>query len=145
MPAIVLNLNTIETSDVVIFDRYIPSNVAHQGAKLSGVERSEFIEWIEQIEYAIYKMPRLNLAILLDLPADYAQKLIAEKQARSYTEKVADLQEADQTYLANVREVYLQLAEENQHWQKIQCLQKETLRSIEESSDEIWSYVSKLI
>ena len=123
-------LNTIETSDVVIFDRYIPSNVAHQGAKLSGVERSEFIEWIEQIEYAIYKMPRLNLAILLDLPADYAQKLIAEKQARSYTEKVADLQEADQTYLANVREVYLQLAEENQHWQKIQCLQKETLRSI---------------
>tara|TARA_R110002124_G_scaffold61485_8_gene168467 strand:- start:3094 stop:3762 length:669 start_codon:yes stop_codon:yes gene_type:complete len=138
-------LNTIETSDVVIFDRYIPSNVAHQGAKLSGVERSEFIEWIEQIEYAIYKMPRLNLAILLDLPADYAQKLIAEKQARSYTEKVADLQEADQTYLANVREVYLQLAEENQHWQKIQCLQKETLRSIEEISDEIWSYVSKLI
>ncbi|MEQ8636945.1 thymidylate kinase [Gimesia maris] len=138
-------LNTIEISDVVIFDRYIPSNVAHQGAKLSGVERSEFIEWIEQIEYAIYKMPRLNLAILLDLPADYAQKLIAEKQARSYTEKVADLQEADQTYLANVREVYLQLAEENQHWQKIQCLQKETLRSIEEISDEIWSYVSKLI
>ena len=138
-------LNTIETSDVVIFDRYIPSNVAHQGAKLSGVERSEFIEWIEQIEYAIYKMPRLNLAILLDLPADYAQKLIAEKQARSYTEKVADLQEADQTYLANVREVYLQLAEENQHWQKIQCLQKETLRSIEEISDEILSYVSKLI
>ena len=87
----------------------------------------------------------MNLAILLDLPADYAQKLIAEKQARSYTEKVADLQEADQTYLANVREVYLQLAEENQHWQKIQCLQKETLRSIEEISDEIWSYVSKLI
>lgn len=138
-------LNTIETSDVVIFDRYIPSNVAHQGAKLSGAERSEFIEWIEQIEYAIYKMPRLNLAILLDLPADYAQNLIAEKQARSYTEKVADLQEADQTYLANVREVYLQLAEENQHWQKIQCLQKETLRSIEEISDEIWSYVGKLI
>ncbi|QDT94437.1 nucleoside/nucleotide kinase family protein [Gimesia algae] len=138
-------LNTIETSDVVIFDRYIPSNVAHQGAKLSGAERNEFIEWIEQIEFAIYKMPRLDLAILLDLPADYAQKLVAEKQARSYTEKVTDLQEADQSYLANVREVYLQLAEENQHWQKIECLQNETLRSIEEIGDEIWSHVGKLI
>ncbi|WP_417386851.1 thymidylate kinase [Gimesia sp.] len=138
-------LNTIESSDVVIFDRYIPSNVAHQGAKLTGTERSEFIEWIEQIEYAIYKMPRLNLAILLDLPADFAQKLIAEKQKRSYTEKVADLQEADQSYLANVREVYLQLAEENQYWQKIECLKDKTLRSIEEIGDEIWSHVGKLI
>ncbi|MCH9792510.1 MAG: thymidylate kinase, partial [Planctomycetes bacterium] len=79
----------IESSQVVIFDRYIPSNIAHQGAKLSGDERAEFIQWIEQIEYEIYSMPRLDLTILLDLPADYAQKLVAEKQARSYTEKVA--------------------------------------------------------
>ena len=77
----------IESSQVVIFDRYIPSNIAHQGAKLSGDERAEFIQWIEQIEYEIYSMPRLDLTILLDLPADYAQKLVAEKQARSYTEK----------------------------------------------------------
>ena len=135
----------LESSQVVIFDRYIPSNIAHQGAKLSGAERAEFIQWIEQIEYDIYSMPRLDLAILLDLPADYAQKLVAEKQARSYTEKVADLQEADQSYLANVRQVYLQLAEVNPHWQKIDSLHENQLRSIEEIGNEIWSHVSGLL
>jgi len=135
----------ISSNQVVIFDRYIPSNIAHQGAKLSGEERAEFIQWIEQIEYEIYNMPRLDLAILLDLPADHAQKLVAEKQARSYTEKVADLQEADQSYLANVRQVYLQLAEVNQHWQKIDSLHNDQLRSIEDIGSEIWSHVSALL
>ncbi|QDT94665.1 Thymidylate kinase [Gimesia aquarii] len=138
-------LKMIESTQVVIFDRYIPSNIAHQGAKLSGKERSEFIQWIEQIEYQIFGLPRLDLAILLDLPADYAQKLVAEKQARSYTEKVADLQEADQSYLANVRQVYLHLAEVNQHWRKINSLNENQLRSIEEIGDEIWSLVSSLL
>lgn len=138
-------LKMIESTQVVIFDRYIPSNIAHQGAKLSGKERSEFIQWIEQIEYQIFGLPRLDLAILLDLPADYAQKLVAEKQARSYTEKIADLQEADQSYLANVRQVYLHLAEVNQHWRKINSLNENQLRSIEEIGDEIWSHVSSLL
>ncbi|MFK7778791.1 MAG: thymidylate kinase [Gimesia sp.] len=135
----------LESNQVVIFDRYIPSNIAHQGAKLSDGERTEFIQWIEQIEYEIYNMPRLDLAILLDLPADYAQKLIAEKQARSYTEKVADLQEADQSYLASVRQVYLHLAEVNPHWRKINSLHERQLRSIEEIGNEIWSHVSELL
>lgn len=138
-------LKKIESNQVVIFDRYIPSNIAHQGAKLSGKEQTEFLQWIEQIEYDIYDMPRLDLAILLDLPADFAQKLVAEKQARSYTEKVADLQEADQPYLANVRQVYLQLAEENRHWRKIDCLFEKRLRSIEEIGNEIWSHISTLL
>lgn len=138
-------LRKIESTQVVIFDRYIPSNIAHQGAKLSGKEQSEFIQWIEQIEYQIFGLPRLDLAILLDLPADYAQKLVAEKQARSYTEKIADLQEADQSYLANVRQVYLHLAEVNQHWRKINSLNENQLRSIEEIGDEIWSHVTSLL
>ncbi len=138
-------LQMVESSEVVIFDRYIPSNIAHQGAKLSGDERDEFIQWIEQIEYAIHGMPRLDLAILLDLPADYAQKQVAEKQARSYTDKIADMHEADQSYLANVRQVYLQLAEVNPHWQKIDCLHESQLRSIEEIGTEIWSHVSNLL
>ena len=138
-------LEMIKANQIVIFDRYISSNIAHQGAKLSGDERAEFIQWIEQIEYDLYKMPRLDLTVLLDLPADHAQKLVAEKQARSYTDKVADLQEADQSYLANVRQVYQQLADQNQHWQKIESLQEGQLRSIEEIGNEIWSHVSNLV
>lgn len=135
-------LKAIEDSQVVIFDRYIPSNIAHQGAKLAGEERTEFIEWIEQIEYEIYQMPRLNQAILLDLPADFAQKMVAEKQARSYTDQVTDLHESDQSYLAGVRDVYLQLAEANSHWQKIECLHAGAQRSIEEIGEEIWDQLA---
>lgn len=136
---------TIEDSEVVIFDRYIPSNIAHQGAKLSGDERIEFIYWIEQIEYVIYQMPRLDQAILLDLPADYAQKMVAEKQARSYTDQITDLHESDQSYLAQVRDVYLQLAEANEHWDKIECLLEGQQRSIDDIGTEIWSHLTRLL
>lgn len=135
----------MESNQIVIFDRYIASNIAHQGAKLNGDERTEFIRWIEQIEYDIYQMPRLDRTILLDLPASNAQELVAEKAARTYTDKVADLQEADQSYLANVRQVYLQLAEQDSNWIKIESLKAEQLRSIEDIGDEIWSHVSGLI
>src|SRR5690606_28988348 len=105
-------LQALDSSDVVILDRYVASNIAHQGAKVSGAERMEMIEWIERIEWGVYQLPRPTLNILLDLPATQARKLIAKKNQRSYTDREADLQEADTSYLEQVRQVYLQLASE---------------------------------
>lgn len=134
-------LETIANNDVVVLDRYVPSNMAHQASKLDGDERDELIRWIEQIEYDIYNLPRADLIVLLDLPADAAQKLIALKQQRSYTDKTADLQEADAGYLERVREVYQQLAAEQPHWHRLDCCTGDELRSIDEIGDEIWSIV----
>jgi dTMP kinase len=133
----------LETSEVVVLDRYVPSNIAHQGAKLDGESRHELIEQIRHVEFEIYSLPCPDLVLLLDLPADEAGRLIAKKQARSYTDKKADLQEADGGYLAKVRNVYQQLAADDPAWVTIECLRDKRLRSIEEISEEIFRVVDE--
>ena len=124
-------------NEVVVLDRYVPSNLAHQGAKRSGAERQRLIEWIEQVEYGIYHLPRADLVILLDVPVETAVRLIGHKQKRDYTDRAADLQEADGTYLAEVRDVYLELSRSRPEWQRLECVRGGELRSVEEIGEEI--------
>lgn len=115
--------DTLQTAiaehDVVVLDRYVASNIAHQGAKCTGDQRQQLVEWISQIEYDIYQLPRADLTVLLDLPVSMAVELIARKSARTYTDQAADLQEADAEYLSAVRDLYQTLAATEPHWQQV--------------------------
>ncbi|QDU36867.1 Thymidylate kinase [Maioricimonas rarisocia] len=132
----------MQNHEVVIIDRYVPSNIAHQGAKLGGSERDEIIDWIEQVEYGIYALPRPDLVVLLDLPATTAQQLIARKSARTYTDQAADLHEADCAYLAGVRDLYCQLAARDAQWQKIDVESDGTLRPIDEIATQLHELIA---
>jgi dTMP kinase len=131
----------IETSlaenSIVLCDRYVASNIAHQAAKLRGGARQELVNWIDHLEYALYLLPRPRLTIWLDVPVPYAQRLIATKSKRSYTEKSADLQEADPEYLQHVREVYAELAAAQSGWRRIDCLSAEALRSVADIAEDM--------
>lgn len=131
----------MDSHEVVVLDRYVASNIAHQGAKLAGTDRAELIDWIETVEFEIFGLPRPDLVILLDLPASKAQELIAKKSARGYTDKKADLQEADGSYLSAVREVYRDLAGHRPGWRIVSCLKENTLRTIEDIGDELYEIV----
>jgi len=128
--------------DVVVADRYVASNMAHQGAKMSGEERARLHEWIARTEFEVFNLPRADLVIHLDLPAKTAQELIARKSKRDYTDKAADLQEADREYLASVRHSYLDLAATDDSWQTVSLLDGERLKSIEEVGGEISALVT---
>ena len=135
----------IDQHDVVIFDRYVPSNMAHQASKLDGAERAELIAWIEELEFGIYELPRPDLCVLLDIPAPVAQQLIARKAPRDYTEQAADLQESDSTHLERTRQVYLELAQTHSGWNCVSCVQGEQLRAAAEIEAEIWGLVQPLL
>ena len=127
----------LEQSDVVVCDRYVPSNLAHQGAKLDGAEREELLRTIERIEFDVFALPRPSLVVLLDVPVEIAQLNIAAKKPRSYTDKAADLQEADADYLQRVRDVYLQLASADPFWQRVESARAGEQRSIAEIGEDI--------
>jgi dTMP kinase len=128
--------------DVVVLDRYVASNVAHQAAKLAGAERDALCRSINQVEYDLFGMPRPDLVLLLDLNVGAAQTLIAQKPARAYTDRAADIHEADAEYLTRVRELYLEMARREPNWSVIRCDSQDGLRSIEEISEEVWQLVS---
>jgi dTMP kinase len=137
--------SAIDASDVVIFDRYVPSNMAHQGSKLTGADQAELVAWIDQLEFGIYGLPRPDLCILLDIPSEVAQQLIARKAPRDYTEQAADLQESDTRHLQQTREVYLGLARSNNSWHCVPCVQAETLRTADAIAADIWELVRPLL
>lgn len=132
--------NALAENDIVICDRYVASNVAHQGAKVTGAEREELVDWVQELEYSIYELPRARKTLFLDVPVKQAQQLIAAKARRDYTDKAADLQEADGSYLQSVREVYLSLAN-SPDWTTIACVNDNHVRSIDEIAEDILSTV----
>ncbi|MBX3440871.1 MAG: thymidylate kinase [Planctomyces sp.] len=124
-------------NDIVLLDRYVASNIAHQAAKLAGEQRAELIRQIEQLEHDVYRLPRADRVILLDLPVRVAQELISRKAARAYTDRAADLQEADAAYLESVREVYLGLAAERDGWRVVTVAPQGALRTVEEIAGDV--------
>lgn len=123
--------------DCVILDRYVASNIAHQAAKVDGPDRADLKDWIERLEFEIYGLPRPDRVVLLDLPVPWAQHLVAAKQPRGYTDKAADLQEADGAYLQRVRELYLELAAADPAWKCIPVVTDERLRGVDEIADDV--------
>ncbi|MBS0204793.1 MAG: dTMP kinase [Planctomycetes bacterium] len=130
-------LQAIVDHDVVLCDRYVASNIAHQAAKLTGAERQELIRWVQYVEHSLYELPHADQTIFLDLPVQYATQLIAKKARRTYTNQAADLQEADSEYLQKVHDVYRQLAADGAGWSRIDCLRDGQIKSMDEIADEV--------
>lgn len=132
-------VQAMATYDLVICDRYVASNAAHQGAKLQGDERRRLLEWLEQVEYGEFALPRPDLVILFDTPVAVARSLVARKGERGYTTLEADIHENDTAHTTATREVYLELAERND-WRVVLTANDDGgLRDVEEIADEVWS------
>jgi dTMP kinase len=131
-------VDAIAAHDLVICDRYVASNAAHQGAKLQGEERRRLLDWLAAVEYGEFALPRPDLVVLLDTPVAVAQTLVGRKGARGYTTLVADIHEADAAHITATREVYLELAE-RENWRVVLTAGEDgALRDVDEIADEIW-------
>ncbi len=132
-----LLLDSLASSDFVVCDRYVPSNLAHQGARVPPDRRSGFCRWLERVEYEVFGVPRPDAVVWLDIDVEIAQQLVRRKGARRYTALAADLHEADRRYLEQVRLVYASLAKQQPGWIRIPVATDQRLRTIDEVQAEI--------
>jgi dTMP kinase len=144
--------NTLEQAlekGTVICNRYTPSNIAYQSAKLSGKEKQDFIKFIEDAEYKELGLPKPDLVIYLYVPIEMSQKLIGKKKARSYLGKQGsrDQHEQDVAYLVRAVQTYLELAEKykRQNWHVVDCLEKGVMLSRDEIHRKIFGIVQKYL
>ena len=78
----------------VVLDRYVESNMAHQGGKIKDVDqRHKMYEKLEILEYEISELKKPDLIIFLYMPYEYALKL---RQGR---EEKADGHESSKEHL----------------------------------------------
>ncbi|UZK67482.1 dTMP kinase [Sphingomonas sp. M1-B02] len=99
-------LEAIEHHDVLIFDRYIASNMAYQAARLEETDVRAMMDWILSLETGQFALPAPDLSFYLDTPWDLARALILEKAQRSYTDRAYDEYEADIALQQRVRGNY---------------------------------------
>jgi len=55
--------SALNNGQVVLVGPLFGSNLAHQTARVPPTQRSEFLKWIEHLEYMIYGLPRETLAL----------------------------------------------------------------------------------
>lgn len=112
--------SSLACGKILLADRYIGSNLAHQGARVPREKRAEFLQWLKQLEYQVYALPAEDLVIYLHVPPATAHRLVGEKAARDYTKLQRDIQESNIAHLQAASDVYDQLAREP-YWHKIEC------------------------
>lgn len=135
--------------ELVILDRYVASNLAHQAAKLPKGERSGFIDWLAEIEHTVFTMPTADLTVYLSIDASIASTLVLAKPTRTYTRLDADIHEKNSEYLLACQEVYdsLLASSYRSEWQSVQCQTSDgLLRSADDIAAEILALVrSRLV
>jgi len=141
-----LLLSMLDQNDVVVLDRFVASNLAHQAAKLDGPERMALIEWIEKVEFDIFQLPRPDLTILIDMSSQMSRELVSRKSARDYTTREADLQESDLPYLERVRRCYMALAHSRVDWRTVHGLDESgKLRTIDDVAQDILNHTREIL
>jgi len=129
----------------VVCDRYTPSNIAFQSAKLPKKEREAFVNFIEKAEYEELGLPAPDLVIYLEVPPEISAKLVLKKQQRNYLSKEMkkDQHENDINYQKEVVSVYHNLSKKRKNWHIIKCVERGKLLSLEKIQMKIINVVKK--
>ncbi|MBQ7344640.1 MAG: thymidylate kinase [Oscillospiraceae bacterium] len=127
---------------LVLSDRYTTSNAVHQASKEPPERRAEYLRWLYEFEYDRLGLPRPDLTIYLDVPTDFTQRLMRQREQDLGTQ--ADIHEQDMAYLATCRESG-RAAAAFYGWTVIDCVKDGAMRSIEDIHEEIFAHVAKLL
>lgn len=116
----------MESGAVVLLDRYVYSNIAYQCSKVEDEKkREELRDWILNLEFEFYKIPKPDVNIFLDVPIDFvAQRLASsrsEDSGRDYLEGKRDIHEEKISFQEGVRNVYLSECKRDASFKRVDC------------------------
>lgn len=129
-----------ENGGIILFDRYVSSNMLHQAGKISDIdERDKFLEWLDALEFETLKLPRANKTIFLDVPVEISYKLASARAEQKSGEK-KDIHELSPDHLHRSYEAGKYVSKKY-NWITIPCTDGEALRSIEDIHEDIFNAI----
>jgi dTMP kinase len=131
-------LQAAGSADLVVLDRYVASNLAHQAANAEPDRRDELIAWISAVEYGVHALPRPDLTVLLELPVESARERVRQKAPRAYTELAEDVLEGAADHLAAAAAVYATLARREVGWVRV-----DAARDADAVAGDVWRAVEE--
>ncbi len=117
----------------VVLDRYVTSNMGHQGGKMkSPEERAEFFRWNDELEFVRLGLPRPDLNIILHVPTATTLRLVDGRGNKK------DAHESDPTHLRAAEQTYLEIANMFDGFSLIECVENDQLLTIEQIHQMVW-------
>jgi len=137
----------LEEGKIVITNRYVTANMGHQGGKIHDeAERQKYFNWLYQLEYEQFDIPKPDLNLILHVDAAVAQQLVDQKGHREYVGgQKRDIHEADLEHLRNAERVYLEIAKTFPGFQLIECSPNNTILEREAVSWLVWQALAPLL
>jgi dTMP kinase len=133
---------------VVIADRFASSNQIHQGGKIADErERIEFLGWLDRMEHEVLNVPRPDAIIYLSVPVETSLRLLTEKRAaknQTLGDGVRDMVEEDRQYLERSHTTASWLANRENNWHVVECMEEGGLRTPEAIHADVRAIVEKL-
>lgn len=126
---------------IIIADRYVTSNMLHQGCKIKDIKkREEFLNWLLDYEYNMFKIPTPDKIFFLDIDPKVSQKLIKDRDNKFTNEHEKDIHESNFEYLMSAYE-NVNFLIKNYGFERIECVEDNKLKSIEEINNDLYKRI----
>jgi len=125
----------IAEGKIVIADRYVASNIGHQGGKIikDKKEWQKYVEWLANLEYNIFKIPKPDCTFILKISLELSMKMsnritdkekIKKRTTYLGDSKQQDIHEADSGHLADTLKSYTAISKKySKEYSMIECEQ----------------------
>lgn len=127
----------LDAGRTVIADRFVASNMGHQGAKFTDKEElRKFLEWDHDLEHVRFGIPEPDLNVILHVPTDVTLELIKKRGGAQ------DLHESNPDHLRAAERTYLTIAEMYpDKFKVVECAPEGKLLSRGDIHSLIWNVV----
>lgn len=130
---------------IIIADRYTTANMVHQAGKIQDkLEREKFLDWLWDFEFNLYKLPVPTKSFFLNMPPEYAMKLMEGRENKFTKEQKKDIHEKDQNHIKNAYNAACDLVDKYD-WYEVKCVKNDEIRSIEDIHEEIYNQIKKYL
>ena len=130
---------------IILADRYTTANMVHQAGKIKDEkEREKFLEWLWDFEFNLYGLPIPREAFFLNMPPDYALKLIKNRNNKFTHEQAKDIHERDKSHITDSYNAACSLVDKY-NWYEVKCVKDDKIRTIEDIHEEIYQEIKKYI
>lgn len=125
----------------VVLDRYVSSNMLHQGSKIHNNEAAlkEFLAWNDHVEHTVFGVPRPDLIVYLEVPFAARKKMMEEDSTR----RELDTVEKDDEYQMAAEACAHKLLASLNNWVPVACTEGDVLKSREAISELVYAAVTK--
>lgn len=132
-----------EQGGIILADRYTTANMVHQAGKIEDEqERKKFINWLFDLEFNLYGIPKPTKVFFLNMPTEKAQELTKNRENKFSHTQEKDIHEKNAKHLEESYKAACWVAKKY-GWYEIKCVQNAEIRTIENIHEEIYQEIKK--